>query len=240
MIIKTRGIILRTVKYSETSIIADIFTEQKGLRSYIISGVRTSKAKVSAGLMQVMSLVDLVGYEKAEKGLNRIKEIKAAHIYTSLPFNVHKSSVGIFIAEVTRKAIRESEENPELFDFLFNVFKYLDETQESYSNLHLSFLLELSYFLGFQPFIDSENNDTIFDLREGVFSTEVIGHTQFLNQNLSNILRGLLTAPWQNSHLVKMNRQERKELLSELLNFYQLHVDNFPEINSIKILQELF
>ena len=77
MVIKTRGIVLRTVKYSETSVIVDIFTEHFGLRSYIISGVRTSKSKVAAGLLQVMSLVEIVAYEKAEK-LNRLTEIRAA------------------------------------------------------------------------------------------------------------------------------------------------------------------
>ena len=84
--IKTRGIIFRSIKYSETSIIADIFTEEKGLRSFIISGVRTKKAKVSASIMQVMTLVDLVAYFRENKDLHRIKEIKVEHVYTSLPF----------------------------------------------------------------------------------------------------------------------------------------------------------
>lgn len=240
MIIKTQGIILRTVKYSETSIIADIYTREKGLRSYIISGVRTQRAKVSAGLLQIMSLVDIVGYNKEEKGLNRIKEIKAAHVYTSLPFDVMKSSVGIFMAEVTRRAIKETEENTELFDFLFSIFQYLDETKENYSNLHLSFLIELSYYLGFQPHDDADDSDAVFDLKEGVFTNGIIGHTHFLNQNLSSILRGIITTNWRNNHHITITRDERRELLTELLNFYRLHIDNFPEINSLKILQEVF
>jgi DNA repair protein RecO (recombination protein O) len=240
MIIKTNGIILRAVKYSETSIIADIYTREKGLRSYIVSGVRTQKAKVSAGLMQVMSLVDLVGYDREEKGLNRIKEIKAAHVYASLPFDVMKSSVGVFMAEVTRKVIREAEENKELFDFLFSVFQYLDETKESYANLHLSFLIELSYYLGFQAHDDNDDKNAVFDLREGIFTSETVGHPQFLSPNLSSILRGLISTNWKNSHLIIMTRDERRELLNELVNFYRLHIDNFPEVNSLKILQEVF
>ena len=134
MIIKTRGIILRTVKYSETSIIADIYTEGVGLRSYIISGVRTQRSRVAMGLLQVMSLVDIVAYDAPGK-LNRIKEIHAAHIYTALPFDVRRSSIGLFMAEVTRRTIRESEENEALFAFLFDIFQYLDETAERFTNL---------------------------------------------------------------------------------------------------------
>lgn len=240
MIIKTKGIILRTVKYSETSIIADIYTREKGLRSYIVSGVRTQKAKVSTGLMQLMSLVDLVAYDRVDKKLNRITEIKAAHIYTSLPFDVIKASVGIFIAEVVRRGIREAEENKELFDFLFSVFQYLDETTNSYANLHLSFLIEFSYHLGFQPQADNEDVLAVFDLKEGVFTSGIVGHTQFLNEKMSQILRGVISTNWKNSHSISMTRDERRQLLNELLNYYRFHIDNFPEINSLKIIQEIF
>ena len=239
MIIKTRGIILRTVKYSETSIIADIYTEGVGLRSYIISGVRTQRSRVAMGLLQVMSLVDIVAYDAPGK-LNRIKEIHAAHIYTALPFDVRRSSIGLFMAEVTRRTIRESEENEALFAFLFDIFQYLDETAERFTNLHLSFLLELSGHLGFRPHEDEYKDGDVFDLKNGIFTNKTIGHSYFLNENLTNILRGLLETSWTQSHLIKINPEERRQLIGELLKFYQFHLDNFPDINSFKIFQEIF
>jgi DNA repair protein RecO (recombination protein O) len=239
MIIKTRGIILRSVKYSETSLILDIYTEAKGLRSYIVSGVRTPKAKVSAGLLQVMSLVDMVCYDKDDaQSLNRIKEIKAAHTYTSLIFDVVKASIGQFIAEVARRTIREAEQNEALFNVLFDIFVFLDETQTGYANLHLTFLLELSHHFGFHPHLETYTEGSVFDLKEGVFTTQDVTH--FINRNLSKILRGLLETNWHRSGDVKMTREERRLLLNELLNFYRYHIDNFPEINSHKILQEIF
>ena len=119
MLIKTKGIIFRSIKYSETSIITDVFTEKKGLRTYIISGVRKKNARVSASLLQVMSLVDLVVYHRDDKDMTRIKEIKAAHVYQSLPFEIAKSSVGQFMLELTRKAVREPEENLPMFKFVY-------------------------------------------------------------------------------------------------------------------------
>ncbi len=239
MLIKTRGIILRTVKYSETSIIADIYTEGVGLRSYIISGVRTQRSKVAMGLLQVMSLVDIVAYDAPAK-LNRIKEIQAAHVYTSLPFDIRRSSIGLFMAEVARRTIRESEENAELFAFLFDIFKYLDVTTERFANLHLSFLLELSGHLGFCPHEDDYTEGSVFDLKNGVFTHNTIGHSHFLNENLTKILRGLLSTSWTQSHLLTINHEERRQLIGELLKFYQFHLDNFPDINSFKIFQEIF
>jgi DNA repair protein RecO (recombination protein O) len=250
MVIKTRGIVLRAVKYSETSVITDIFTEHFGLRSYIISGVRTSKSKVAAGLLQVMSLVEIVAYEKAEK-LNRLTEIRAAHVYTTVPFEMHRMSVGLFMAEVARRTIRGTEENRPLFDFLFDIFKFLDMTDGSVANIHLAFLVELSGLFGFRP---EENEDEyyddeelILDLREGIFLPyyeDEEGEMEplephFLKANLTTILRGFLKTPWHESAHIKMNRDERRALIAELLRFYQWHLEGFPDIQSFKILQEI-
>ena len=250
MVIKTRGIVLRAVKYSETSVITDIFTEHFGLRSYIISGVRTSKSKVAAGLLQVMSLVEIVAYEKAEK-LNRLTEIRAAHVYTTVPFEMQRMSVGLFMAEVARRTIRGTEENRPLFDFLFDIFKFLDVTDGSVANLHLAFLVELSGLFGFRP---EENEDEyyddeelILDLREGIFLPyyeDEEGEMEplephFLKANLTTILRGFLKTPWHESAQIKMNRDERRALIAELLRFYQWHLEGFPDIQSFKILQEI-
>jgi DNA repair protein RecO (recombination protein O) len=239
MIIKTRGIILRTVKYSETSLILDIYTEAKGLRTYIVSGVRTSRAKVSIGLLQVMSLVDIVCYDKEDANkLNRVKEIKAAHTYSSLIFDIKKASVGQFMAELIRKTIKEAEENEALFNLIFDFFVFLDETPSGYANLHLAFMLELSNHLGFKPHTETYTERAVFDLKEGNFTTATVTH--FINSSLSKILRGLLESDWYHASDVKMTREERQQLLGELLNFYRFHIDNFPEINAHRILQEIF
>ena len=117
MLIKTRGIVFRAVKYSETSFILDIYTEEKGLRTYIVSGVRQKNARVKPSLLQLMTLVEMVVYHRDDKSMTRIKEIKAAHIYHSIPFDIRKGAIGMFMIEVARKTIRESEENRALFQF---------------------------------------------------------------------------------------------------------------------------
>ena len=125
MLIKTRGIVLKTKKYSETSIIADIYTEEKGLRSYIISGVRSKNARVSAGLLQVMTAVDIVAYHREGKSLTRLKEIRPHHIYQRIPYEVVRSAVGVLMVEVAQKTIRGEEAQSELFQFLLDNFVFL-------------------------------------------------------------------------------------------------------------------
>jgi DNA repair protein RecO (recombination protein O) len=239
MLIKTRGIIFRSLKYSETSIIADIFTEEKGLRSFIISGVRSKKARVSASILQVMTLVDLVTYFREDKDLHRIKEIKIDHVYSSLPFDIVKGAVGLFMVELARKTIQESEENRKLFTFLFESFRLLDTTENPVSNFHLSFMVELSAFLGFMPGGEHVGEKSVFDMEEGVFVDETPMHVHFLNEIQSAFLNQFLnTAIWE-SHTIKIDRQNRKELLNNLLIFYKLHLENFQKINAHEILEEV-
>lgn len=240
MLLKTRGIVFRAMKYSETSLIVDIYTEARGLRKYIISGVRKAKSSVSAGLFQVMSLVDIVAYEREGKDLNRLKEIRPAYIFTTIPFDLRRGAVGLFMAEVARKTIRESEENQQLFEFFFHSFQYLDQTNHSVANLHLHFMLELTTFLGFTPGGDFSQDEPYFDLQEGVFVGETGSHPYFLETSLAKILYQLLETNRENSHEVKIGREERRNLLQNLLDYYRLHIESFPEINAHLILQEVF
>lgn len=239
MIIKTRGIVFRAIKYSESSLIVDIFTEQYGMRSYIISGVRSKKARVSPGLLQVMSLVDLVAYEHPGKGLNRIREIRSAGLYQSLPFDVRKSAVGLFMAEVARKTIREPEENERLFLFLFEAFQFLDRTEAPINNLHLHFLLELSFYFGFVPSGEWSESHPFFDLQEGLFAAEAPTHGRHLTAAGSELLHRLLNCSRSNCHEVTMGRAQRQQLLQGLLTFFQFHIEGFPEIHAHKVLQEV-
>ena len=98
MLIATRGIVFRTIKYSESSIIADIYTEARGLQSYYINGIRSEKAKLKAGLFQPMSLLEIVAYAREDKSLNRIREARLTYAYQSIRFDGRKGTINLFSA----------------------------------------------------------------------------------------------------------------------------------------------
>lgn len=240
MLIQTRGIILRTLKYAETSIIADIFTEQLGLRHYIISGVRSKNARVSAGLMQVMSLVELVAYEKNSEQLSRIKEIKAAYVFSRTPFDVRRTAIGMFIAELAQKIIRETEPNPLLFECLFDTFAYLDDAPDVPLNLHLYFAIELAAILGFMPVGEFSPETPYFDMQEGSFEAETpLTHAHYLSPEHSALFYGLLTGSRHDSSRLPLTRTERSQLLEHIVTYFRLHVDYFHGVQSHLVWQEI-
>jgi len=171
MILKTRGIVFRTVKYGETSVIADIFTEEKGLHTFIGGSVRTARARMSFSLFQPMTVVDAVAYFRDEpNALNRLKELRADEVFRAIPFDIRRGAIALFMAEICRKSIQESEENRDLFRFLLENLLWLDATPHPIANLHLHFLLALSGYLGFQPQTElAFGQESFFDLKEGIF-----------------------------------------------------------------------
>ncbi len=240
MLIKTRGIVFKTRKYSETSVITDIFTEEKGLRSYIIGGVRTQKAKVSASLLQAMTPVEIVAYHREDKDLTRLKEIKALHVFQKIPFDMQRRAVGIFMIEIAQKTINGYEEHPALFQFLLNNFLFLDETTSPVANLHLHFMAALSEYLGFLPGGEFSRESSFFDLQEGIFVETQPLHNYWLAPELAEKLSQLLLFPKERSHEINFSREERKAFLNRLIEFFRLRIERFPTIYSHEVLEEVF
>lgn len=237
MLIKTRGIVFRAVKYGETSVIADIFTEEKGLCSFIGGGVRTAKARMPFNLFQAMTVVDLVAYHREGSGASRLKELRASEVWTAIPFDIKRGAVALFMAEVCRKSIHEEEEHSELFDFLLGHLRWLDATPHPIANLHLHFLLGLTSFLGFQPQDPEMEGELFFDLTDGSFSSMPAGHNLLMEPEQARQMLALLESPLELVHEIQLSRQERKTLLGKILQFYQLHLPNFKDVNTPEVLE---
>jgi DNA repair protein RecO (recombination protein O) len=239
MLLKTRGIVFRTLKYGESSVITDIFTEEKGLHSFIASGVRTVKSKMHFNLFQPMSVLDMVTYYRDDRTtLHRIKELRADYLFQSIPFDIKKGSICLFLAEICQKALQDVDENRPLFEYLIDTLVFLDTTQNPIANIHLHFMMGLSEFMGFQPSADFEEGDLLyFDLKEGTFSRTPAIHGNIMEPQDTQKMFFLLKNPIEECHKLQMTRQERKLLLQHFLRFYQQHIPEFSEVKTPEILE---
>lgn len=241
MLKKVEGIIVKAVKYSETSIICDVYTSELGLRTYIINGVRKKNARVSPALMQPMSLVEMVVYHHEDKDINRIKEIKSSFIYQSIPFDVARGSIGLFITEVAQKTLREPAPNPILFEFLSKCYQVLDTTHSKTANFPVWFLVHFSVHLGLYPVLEELTETSVFDYSIGKTLLEAPAdhHYYFSTQN-THLLKAFSMLEFEPSSELQLSTIDRKQFLNDLLKYYQYHLENFGELNSIVVLQTVF
>lgn len=230
---QTRGIVLHTIKYSETSVIARIYTDKFGLLSFIVKGVRSAKSKNKASLMQPLTMLDMQVNYRESRGLQFIKEFTRDYNYTSIPFDTVKSTIALFLLEVIIKSVREHEPNEELFEFIYAAIQELDKNEKVNPDFHLLFLTHLSTYLGFMPHENFSETNCHFEMREGLF---VAYHTGpfVLNKQESELVHLLTQNSVFNLSAVTKNRAERSAMLKCLLKFYQLHLENFslksPEV----------
>ena len=237
---KSFGIIFRTAKYGESSVITDIYTREKGLRSYIVNGVRKPKAKMSASFFQHGNLVDMVAYDKKTGQLGRIKELKFSYQYDSLPFEIEKSSLALFFIELARNAIREEESNEALFDFLHDWFIYLDQYSYPTSNIHLKFMVDFAAQVGFQMSENISEKRNIFDIESGIFVNKNAIGNHLLNEEQSKLIYYLMQADRDEIYTLSIPKVTRISLLESLIMFYRIHIESFRELKSYAILRQVF
>ncbi|MCW5906731.1 MAG: DNA repair protein RecO [Chitinophagales bacterium] len=233
---KTRGIVLHCIKYSETSVIAKIYTDKFGLLSFMVKGVRSSKSKAKASLMQPLTMLDMEMAYRENRGLQFIREFRRDYNYESLPFDTLKSTIAIFMLEVIAKSIREHEPNSELFDFIYAALHRLDKTAKVSADFHLLFMLHLSRYLGFAPHDNYSETNCYFEMQEGVFTDSFSSNATLLDKKSAEQIYALLGTSLFEEHTSLLSRTERKQMLTNLLKFYQLHLENF-QLKSPEVLE---
>ena len=243
MLHKTKAIILRSRPYGDTSLIVSAYTDVFGLQSYMVKGARgqTKKRGSQAMYFQPAALLEMVVYHNELKQLQSIKEVRWHTLYNEIHSDVTRNSVALFMVELFSKNTRQSEPNPELFAFMEDNLRILDETPLSVTaNLPLHYALHLAGELGFRVENNYNSHQCILDLREGRFTSAIPDHPQFLDGRLSEATSELLNMENPVTlYRLKLNQQLRRQLLDAYIQFYQLHIPDFGQLRSIKVLEEV-
>jgi len=242
---KTKGIILRAVKYGETSLIVTILTELFGLQSYIVSGIRTSKKGGSkAAMFQPSAILDLDVYHNEHKGLNRIRDASWSVLYKNIFNDIIKNSVALFMVELMIKTIKQPESDPDLFYFCEDCLKELDNAPSSVTaNMPLYFCLQLPHFFGLKIESASTISDPdqfFLDFLEGRFSFVRPEHNHYMQGENAVATAELLKVmhPHELSQF-NLNQFRRRELLKNYLEYYSLHLPEFGKLKTLEIMNEV-
>ena len=226
MLYSTQGIVFGSTKFKETSIIVRIYTEQFGMQSYLVNGVRSNKSKEVCTL-SALSLLDMTVYNKLGKDIQHVSEAKFAKTYQSIPFDPFKRTIGIFLTEILSKVLREESHNSNVFKFIFHSLELFDTQLTNIQNFHLQLLIKTTHQIGFGPENGADFVDQISDS----------GYPISIDRNEESILTELMSNPY--GHEVSIGNEVRRTLLDHLLKFYQIHLGSLGEIKSLKVLKDV-
>jgi DNA repair protein RecO (recombination protein O) len=235
MIIETEGIVLHTIKYSESSVISQIYTKEFGIGSYIMNNARATRSKMA--FFQPLSIISINAYRKPHEKIHRIKEISFQEICVAISTNIYKSTISLFVGEVVKKLFREEEQHKEYYDYFKRFVLILEHEQTSYADFHILFLYQTSHFLGIFPQMNYSETEPFFDLHTGSF-------TSVFTDNCVDKTKSLLVLKVLECNsldtILQINRIERKVLLQTIIEYYSIHIHKIGVVKSLEILETIF
>src|SRR5688572_26087054 len=144
-----RGILIRSIRYSDKAFICAIFTDTFGLKSFMVrsgTGAKSSKAH----FLQPLTVIEFETHFRENVRIQNLKNIGLSLRFNEIPFDPVKAGVALFMSELLGKTLEDGYKNDKLFEFLLQSLAVLDhETQVP--NFPIWFIIELSGFYGFYP-----------------------------------------------------------------------------------------
>ena len=240
VLVKSKVIVLHTLKYGDSRIIVDLFTREAGRLSCMVSIPKTPHGRLKKQYFQPMTLLEVELDVKQNAQLQKLRDAHLLSPYTSIPFSPEKLALSLFIAEFLCYALRSEQQNTILFDYICDSVQWLDVAEKGYANFHLTFLMRMSRFLGFYPNLDDYVDGCVFDMRTATFSLQVPTHHDFLQSDDARRIHTLMRMDFPTMHLYRLNHADRNRIVDVLLRYYSLHIPQFPELKSLSVLQELW
>lgn len=219
MIERLNAFVLSSRKFKDSLRLAHVFTLEYGVQTFLF---RTGKKGEVLSLFQPLNAIQFSG-KKQDNKLEIVKDICLNETYTSIPFEIEKSTVALFISEFLYRCLPEHYVNEEIFELLKDAALRLDST-EKIGTLPLHFLSQFALKMGFL----SDEYEITFDNNS---TNEAQLHMQ---------IKEFISSPIQIAVSTPLNRDERKLLLETLIAFCSSHLDTSIRLNSLEIFHEIF
>ena len=232
MLAKTRAIVLHHIDYGETSLLLYCYTREYGRITFVVSGVRKRKSRIPAHYFQPLNILDIHFYHKANRNMFRLKEVSCPAHYATIPFDINKRCIAMFLAEVMYRTLHEEESNTVLFDFCEHAYQTLDGHYDGTSGFHLMFLLHFSKYLGIYPSGLLEGNTVEMQADLQVFHD--------LPEKARNAVISMMQTNWSGLAAIHMDGETRNLILDKMVLFYKTHLHGMFHLKSLPVLKEVF
>lgn len=234
---KIQGIVLQSIRYGDSSLIVKVFTQNHGLRSYMVKGAFKHSTKNRAALFQNLNLINYVESGQPNKSsLGYLRDVQLSTVYQSIPFEMNKSAILMYVCELLSKTLTEQERNEALYDFIVKSLLWLDLVEQDYANFPLFFTLELTRHLGFYPKANYQAY-FCFDMIEGAFAHDYPVHPYYFGPEASLLFSKLIDTSIDTACAIPLRVNQRRELLDGLITFMRLHAPVMTDFHSHEVLK---
>ena len=150
MILRTDAVVLRAMRYGETSRIVTLFTRDVGKVAVLARGARTTKSRFGS-TVQPLSFVEAVLSTKETRTLQTLREASHRRRFPLVSTDLDRLSAALRMAELVNALTEDEQAAPALFDLFVATLGGLDAPTALPANALLFFELRLAGHLGFSP-----------------------------------------------------------------------------------------
>jgi DNA repair protein RecO (recombination protein O) len=231
----SKAIVLSSIPYSESSIICKLYTEEFGLKSYIVRSAKKKNSPTPTSHFQPLNIIEFEAYNSIKSKLETIRTSSLILENQNLNFSIVKNAITFFVAEIIHLSLKEANPNKELFDYLFNQIHLLKNSKdEDLAEFHLYFMIQFADHLGLAPMNNYSEYEVFFDPIAGKFTNKA--DAQNFNKQTSFTLHKFISQKEITNEKICKNKVERNIILEALIIFYSIHITNHSQIKSHKIL----
>ena len=150
MIVASDALVLKSMRYGETSKIVTLYTRRYGKLRVVAKGARQPKSKFG-GSLEPITHISVIFYRKENRDLHTLSQAEIRSGYFRIHSNLEKLSIGLAIVDLVSAVFHGEEENESAFRLLTQSLQLLDTAKMSSRNVLLAFEMRLVSLLGFQP-----------------------------------------------------------------------------------------
>ncbi len=237
---KTMGVVLRALKYGDSSLIVDIYTASRGTVPFIVKVPKSRRASVKSVFFRPLSILEIDFDYRQKSALQRIRDVRFGFTYRSLPYDPVKSSIALFLSEFLSRVLKHEAGGGALFSYIIYSLQWLDASERAFSNFHLVFIVRLTRFLGFYPNAESCDEGDYFDMVSACFVPSRPFHHAYLEPREAALIPLFLRMNYDTMRFFALTRRDRERFIEVIGEYYRLHVPEFPELKSLEVLKEVF
>ena len=149
---KSKGIVLRSIRYGEADRILDLYTQDIGLVSTIAKGIRRTKSRFGARL-EPLSCVDFVAYQG--RTLHTVTQAEVLRSFHGVREDLARFEAAAGMVRTVRALSGGDEADRRVFNLLYHGLDSLEGRNSGFGTVEAAFGLKLSMLAGYAPQLDS-------------------------------------------------------------------------------------
>jgi DNA repair protein RecO (recombination protein O) len=252
MITTTEAIILKSMKYRDSSKLLTVYTEAFGRCSLIANGARSLKNKFGSAL-EPMSCSTLTFYKKQNKDLHTLSSAEPSVRMRNLMDSFDRLTSGLAICEIIYTSQTHEEQNPPVYALLKSTLAALNATEHNEQSLVFWFQVKYAAAMGFglspsicpasgESVLPESAEEFVLSLADGApYSTPFVRvHTGFRMESPTlHALQQIYIAPLESASNLAFTTRQTSQLQDFFALYYQFHLDRSLTDRSRRFMQSV-